>query len=154
MKKAKSSKLVQIDFSSKPHIELPDEICRNEKEIVVNFFRTLGSGSVNCVVQTEPQSKAKTRSTLSSVDSVPIRDPQPASKRFETIPTPDFVVSKRVEFGSVEPKSLTLRSIEITNSSEVAQAWIIQSKPGNAADNTDRNAMAFLVTRREGSLEP
>ena len=152
LKKAKSSKLVQIDFCSEPHLNMTDEILRNDKEIVIQFFRKLNTGTVNCIsvpsVQPTPSISNQRSATISSVDSVPIRD-TPLPKQL--MPRPDFIVSKDIDFGTVEPKSQTLKKIQIINSSDFAQAWILQTKPNV---DSSANFNSFLVSRREGSLEP
>ena len=46
LKKAKSSKLVQINFVKPPHLDLTDEYQRHGKEISGVFFRALHSASL------------------------------------------------------------------------------------------------------------
>lgn len=132
LKKAKSEKLVMLDFSMEPRTGLSDEIMKAESELLRAFLQNIETVHF----EHGPVSKPTRKVSLGSIDSVPTK-------------VNDFLISTRnIDFGLVKPKTPHIRYIEISNSEKEAQAWLIQRKPSDTVPSP------YTISQCEGVLPP
>ena len=132
LKKAKSEKLVMLDFSMEPRSSLSDEIMKAESELLRAFLQNIETVHF----ELGPISKPTRKASLGSIDSVPTK-------------ANDFLVSTRnIDFGLVKPKTLHTRYIEISNGEQESQAWLIQRKPSDTVPSP------YIISQCEGVLPP